>query len=457
MKTFSDYYINYYNILKKAIIGFEFEFYSDKSYYKLLESLNREMNPIKVHGFRKYHSSMKPDAENFKIEPDLSGGNLMIELVTGPMPHVDAKINLLKILRLLQENAYTDERCSIHINISFEDDAEHDISELNPLKLILNVDEDYVYKLFPLRENNFYAKSVKRIIPFKGYTISPDVINKIENNLELPDTKYYGINIKNYLKGWLEYRYIGGKDYEYQTKDILELMDYFVLLTWNSLDKPIDEEDEEKIMEYLRLNVNNFKSIESYRDFIAEYPSIKIEVDKNNAFSVVDSYYYKIFDKVFDLVTNTYNLRDTIINYDTEKIKIEVIDGSVKGIFDLRYYNFIECSIVDGTYYRCEFEGSDIKNSHIENCSINDSELVNCKITNSKVDKNTILTDVYFYGGYMDGEMISGVFRGGIIGPNAVIGEDVELVTKDDNYFGGDIEDTYKKDDEKTGKKYGKF
>ena len=118
MEKFSNKYINEYDILKKAIIGFEFEFYTDKSYYKLLELLNRELNPIKVWGKRKYHSDMKPDEHNFKIEPDLSLGNMGVELITGPLPYNNARLILLKILKILQKFAKTDDKCSIHINIS---------------------------------------------------------------------------------------------------------------------------------------------------------------------------------------------------------------------------------------------------------------------------------------------------------------------------------------------------
>ena len=98
MKKFTDYYINYSNVLKHAIVGFEFEFYTEKPYYKLLELFNRELKPIKVHGFRKYHSSFTPDAMNFKIEPDLSGGIRLVELITGPMQYPDCKIIMLKII-----------------------------------------------------------------------------------------------------------------------------------------------------------------------------------------------------------------------------------------------------------------------------------------------------------------------------------------------------------------------
>ena len=187
MKKFSSKYINYYNILKYAVIGFEFEFYTKKPYYKLLELLNRELAPIKTWGKRKYHSEMKTDAENFKIEPDLSGGVDLVELITGPLPYVEAKVILFKILKLLQDNAYTDEKCSIHINISFDKKSGRELNELNPLKLILDIDEDLVYKFFPNRKNNFYAKSVKKLIPFKDYKFSTDAMNLIISNIELPN------------------------------------------------------------------------------------------------------------------------------------------------------------------------------------------------------------------------------------------------------------------------------
>ena len=445
MKKFSYKYINYHNILKNAVIGFEFEFYTSKSYYKLLELLNRELSPIKTWGFRKYHSSFVPDDKNFKIEPDLSGGIDLVELVTGPMNYVDSKIILLKILKILQDNTYTDEKCSIHINISFNDKAEKTLEQLNVLKLILNVDEDLVYRYFPNRKNNFYSKSIKKLIPFKEYKYSMDAINIITSNIELPDTKYYGINIKNFTEGRLEYRYVGGTDYQFKTDEIIELLDYFVLLTWNSIDKELDEEDNEKLLDYLSDNIANFKKFNSYEDFLGEFPTIKLEVDKSDSFTNIKPYYDKIYNKLFDLLSNTYNLRDALINYDSEKIKVEIVDTFVKGIFDLKGFNFIECQIAEGTYYKCNMDQCDIKISHIENCSLNECEVFSCKLTNCDVDKDTTLEKVYFYGGLMDGEMISGVFRGGTIGPNAVIGSGVKMVTDDDNYFGTNLQGSISK------------
>lgn len=452
MQNFSDYYINYNNIIKNAIVGFEFEFFTNKPYYKLLENFNRELAPIKIHGFRKYHSDFTPDAENFKIEPDQSGGADMVELITGPMEYPDCKIILLKILRVLQDVAHTDEKCSLHINISFNKDADNQIEGLVPLKLILDVDEDNIYRLFPCRKNNYYAKSVKRLIPYKGYTQTNEIVDIIISNLELPDTKYFGINIKNYTRGWLEYRYIGGTDYQFKTKEIINLLDYFILLTWNSINKELDDDDREKILDYLNDNISNFKNFRTYQSFIAEYPSVKIEIDKNDEYTIVNSYYNRIYDKLYDLLMNTYNMKDAIINYDTETTRLELIDTYVKGIFDVRYWDFIECEIIDGTYYKCQICDSSVKNSHIESTTIENCEVFNTKLTMCHIDEGCVLKDVYFCGGFMDGEMISGVFRGGTIGPNAIIGEDVKLVTDDDNYFGTTLDNGVNKDGKQKGK-----
>jgi len=119
MEKYSDKFLNQKHKLKDSIIGFEFEFYmKDLSYYKTLELLNNELNPIKVWGFRQYHSGFKVDDKNFKIEPDLSGGSNMVELITGPLNYYDAKYFLIKILKIIQKYGYTNDKSSIHFNIS---------------------------------------------------------------------------------------------------------------------------------------------------------------------------------------------------------------------------------------------------------------------------------------------------------------------------------------------------
>jgi len=441
MDNFTNKYIGYFDILKKSIVGFEFEFYTDRSYYKLLELLNRELSPIKVWGRRKYHSDMEVDETNFKIEPDLSGGPDMVELITGPMPYNNAKLILLKILSIMQKYTKTDDKCSIHINVSFDrDQTEKTLDQLNRLKLILSCDENLIFKYFPTRKNNFYSKSVKNLIPFKGYDYVIDAINILINNLQLPDTKYYGINIKEAFNGRLEFRYIGDKDYQFKTREIIELMDYFISLTWNSIDEDLDNDEIQSLRQYLDENINNFKNFIKLENFIAEFPTIQLEIDKDDGFVVVKSYYSSIYSKLYDITRNIYNLGNCLINYDTESKKLEIVDAEFKTIFDLSNISVIDSNAVNGTYKDCIFISSEIKNAHLHNCELISSDVYNCKMENCNVDQTSTLKSCYYYGGNMNGEFISGVFRAGKIGEFGQLGNGVKIVTDMNSYFNTKID-----------------
>jgi hypothetical protein len=438
MEKYSDKYINNFNILNNAIVGFEFEFYTDRPYYKLLEILNRELKPVKVSGYRVYHSSFDPDENHWKIEPDLSMGYDGVELVSGPLPYVNAKIYLLKVLKILQgPEFHTDDKCSIHVNISFDKDKNTKIIDnLNKLKLILNVDEDFIYKFFPERENNFYAKSVKKLIPFKTYDFTNNAAELLINSLELPDTKYYGINLLNLFDGRIEYRYIGGEGYEEKVSEVLELMDYFIELSWNCVDEPMTEDDMIELKSYLSDNINQFKNFTKLDNFIAEFPSIDLQVDMNPDLIVLRTYYEQIYDELYDLITNIYNLNNCIINYNTENQKMEIVDANFKTIFNLKKKDIIDSIIDGGSFSNCTFINCEIKNAHFSNCTLISSDVYDSKIESCKVDEGSILHDCYVFNTLLNGHMQGGVFRSGKLGEFGQIDSDVKIVTGTNNYFG---------------------
>ena len=437
MEKYSDKYINNFDVLKYAKIGFEFEFFTDKPYHKLLEYLNRELD-VKVSGYRVYHSSFDPEETHWKIEPDLSLGYSGVELISGPLPYVNAKIYLLKVLKILQGSEFsTDDKCSIHVNISFDPETSPRVlDDLNKLKLILNVDENFVYKYFPERENNFYAKSVKKIIPFKSFQFSSNAAELLVNSLELPDTKYYGINMLNVFEGRVEYRYIGGDDYQENTGEILDLMDYFIQLTWDSIDE-LDEEDMEELSDYLEENINQFKNFSKLDNFIAQFPSIMLQVDMGNEMSILKTYYEQMYDELYDIITNIYNLSNCIINYDTEEQKIEIIDATFKTIFDIKNIILIDCVIDGGSFSKCTIINSEIKNAHLNNCTLEMTDVYKSKIESCKVTHGSVLHDCYVFNTLLDGEMKGGIFRSGKLGDYGLLDSDVKIVTGENNYFGG--------------------
>jgi len=446
MRKYSDKFLNDSSILKHAVIGFEFEFYlKELSFYKTLELLNQELSPVKVWGFRQYHSDFTPDKDNFKIEPDLSGGSNMVELVTGPLDFYNAKYYLIKILKFIQNYGYTNDKCSVHFNLSFDN---KDLNDLNVLKLILNVDEDEIYRGYPSRKGNVYAKTIKKVVPFKEYDFFNIPIDVVKNNLRLPNDKYYGVNFlhinSDKQKQRLEFRYIGGKDYEKNVGQVIYFLERFILTVNSCVDIGFTIEDKNKLEDYLEYNISYFKNLSKYDNFIVEFPTIQIQIDQNSNYDVINAYYPKIYNKLFHLIENTEDLKECIVNYVTGTQLFEIVDAKIKATSTIRGYELVNCDI-EGLFDDCFFLSCQINNSQITKSKLQHTDADNSKILNCRVEGST-LTNCYFMEGYLNGDMVGGVYRSGKLGPYATMDSDVKVVTDHDNFFDTRYEDETKGD-----------
>jgi hypothetical protein len=451
MRKYSDKFLNQTSKLKLAKVGFEFEFYmKDLSYYKTLEILNKELSPVKVWGFRQYHSNFTPDKDNFKIEPDLSGGSNMVELVTGPLDFFDAKYYLVKIINFIQNYGYTNEKCSVHFNLSFSDENKN-LNDTNILKLILNIDEEEIYRAFPSRKGNIYAKSVKKIIPYKEYDFFNIPISVVKNNMRLPNDKYYGINFLHVNSDKdsqrLEFRYIGGKDYEKNIGQLIYFLERFIITVYDSIDVEFNSEDINKLEGYLEENISSYKNLSKYDNFIVEFPTIQLQIDQDGNYDIISAYYEKIYNKIFSLVDATEDIQECILNYVTSTQIMEVVDARIKSTSTIKNFELINCQ-VEGIFEDCFFVGSEVRNSQVSKSKLQHTEAINSKILNCNVEAST-LENCYFMDGYLNGDMQGGVYRSGRLGPFATMDSEVKVVTDDNNFF-----DT-KYDDETKGDKKG--
>ena len=458
MDKYSDKFLNQSSKLKNAVVGMEFEMYmKDLSFYKTLELLNQEMSPMKVHGFREYHPDFKPDENNMIITPDLSGGSNMIEIITGPLSYYDAKYYLVKIVKFIQTHGYTNEKSSIHFNLSFNDDKMN-LNDLNILKLILTTDEDEIYRIYPSRKNNVYAKSVKKMIPYKEYDFFNIPISVVKNNLRTPNDKYYGINFLNINNDKesqrLELRYIGGKDYEKNIGNLIYFMDRFIISVYDSIDADFTMEDVNKLEEYLEENISLFKNFSKYDNFIVDFPTIQLQIDQANSYDLINAYYQTIYIKLYNLIDATSGLKDCIVNYVTSTQTMEIVDANIKSTSTLKGYDLINCE-TEGIFEDCFFIGSEIRNSQMTKCRLQQSSAQNSKVFNCKVESSD-LTNCYVMEGYLNGDMFGGVYRSGKLGPYATMDSDVKVVTDNNNFFDTKFDTETKGDDKGSIKGYGK-
>lgn len=425
-----------YNILSGAKCGIEFEFYTEKNSSTVTKELGKMLNKKIVipdnHGAigkeekGTYHSSLEPTATVFKLEKDYSGGKDMRELITGPMSYEEARIVIIKVLDWIRENGWTDKKCAIHLNISFNPfllKLKNNIGHLDTLKFILNFDENFIYERFPERKNSVYARSINQIIPLNKFTFLNTQDGIDPTNYEVPDEKYYGINFTKKPKNYLEVRYLGGKGYEFKTSKILEVLDYTILKIYEALQNPqytsADVAKLKKMMVDQRQMADAFVSIES---FFLKFPKINIFVDMRGQKEVLKSYWTTIRESLFSVVVSG-GMREGIYNYDTDVAISQLRYVKLKNAHDIENFEMFDC----------ELEGS-FSNTVFFRCKIRDSRLNQCKlielneVEDSKVEHTTSYPSTTLLNCYINSQeqVIEGVVEGGVI-RNAIIGERAEI------------------------------
>jgi hypothetical protein len=419
------------NAIHFSNIGFEFEFFANDNIEVAKESIANSLNK-KIRIEEKAHSEFSPNADVFKLEPDNSGGTGMIELVTGSLPFVEAKLILSKMLKWIRENGSTNDRCSIHINISF------DIIKLGPImnmtnldigKFVLNFDEDKVYEAFPSRKDSVYAKSIKFILPLSNMTQnSPSKITW--NNYMFVNEKYYGINFTKIPKGYIEFRYLGGKGYEKKYTTILLMIEHFITSLYNILDNPVyTKEDIKKLNDVLEKHKGVIQAYKSYEDFNKKFPKISLMIDLKTASQIISMYYPKIREKIFDLLTKA-DMKSGLINYDSDLGRVQIKDANLNRCFEISGVDLIQC-VIKGNVKQCDIFDSEINDSSIfESNVFGSSTCKDCKIEDSYVSKNIEVSNCYVFGkkGVFSGDMVGGIFRQGRATKFATFSKDTEII-----------------------------
>lgn len=411
MNTFNDS-----EILKNALVGVEFEFYSNISIEETAKELAKILNK-KIRVEKKAHSDFVVTADEFKIEPDMSGGAKLMELVTGAMPYYSARLMIINVCLWIEKNGYTNDRSSIHLNLSFDKNKIEDkyrISKMNVLKFILDFKENQVFKFFPERKDSAYAKSIKFVLPNKDtYFFDGKTIN--QQNFIYPDSKYYGINFEKRHNNYLEFRYIGGVDWEKKTSTILHMLDSFLVQLWNSTEsKRFTDLNALELKKILAVNKRIIDSRRNWREIEKNWKQVEFSVDLNKDPKIIDIYWANIKEQVMRLFTHG-AISKGHINYDTDTGRVQVKDGRLEYCVELDNYDFINCHIrgevSHSDLFQCQLEGSDIDECNFyDNCQINSS-----KIKNSYIHKSCHANDAYIYGtnGIFKGSMKGGIFREG--------------------------------------------
>ncbi|MCK9574586.1 MAG: hypothetical protein WC979_01635 [Candidatus Pacearchaeota archaeon] len=427
-------------ILNSSKIGFEFEFLTKEEPLIVARSLTETLGikvvvPMNVDSFNspelKYHTPVTTTANLFKIESDFSGGKDCKELITGPLPFADAKIVLLKVLKWIDENAWTTERTAIQLNISFDAwkiKMQTPISHMNKVKFCLGFNEEFVWKRFPNRKDSVYAKSIKNMVINSIFDIG---VANANSQFTVAPTKYYAVNLTKAPLNYIEFRFLGGADYQKKKQDILEVLEFSITSLYTlSQTTTLNQNDITKLNKILD---DHKKYLDCYKNpelFKKTFPHINLTFDMKNDIQTLKSSWSHVNDMLFKfLVASKCEKMD--INYDSEIGALQIKDADLQNVecFDLE---LVHCTGY-GIFTRCKFYNCEMDKTHFIECDvIKDNTLKGCKVENTNVQKSNLMQDCYVAndGIYIiDCKMEEGVFRKGKKGANADISPETSIVS----------------------------
>lgn len=420
--------------LNASVIGFEFEFFSNMVRGRIVESLSKLLGK-KIILSSKYHSKIPVTPDTFKLEPDYSGGSKMNELITGPIPYAEAIPVLIKVLKWIDENGWTNDKCAFQFNISFDKmrkDVVNRMENLDRLQFILGIDEGMIYSKFGNRTNNVYAKSIKKIVPRNRFSSIDDITTIDPKLFKLPDDKYYGANFTKLKDGYIEIRYLGGRDYQKKISDIREILDYIIIHLYNILSgrSTYSQKDLDTLKQMMKEYSKVVKSFSDPRAFFRNYPDFHLLVDLKGFEENIKTYFPIIRDKVFDLIVEG-GVRHGFFNYDTSTGRFQLKDARCRDASYITDFDLLNCDIKGSRVINCNLYSCKVKN-----CQIEDSQLLtgntieNSKVKNTSADYSNSLEECYIdcAGKSIDCNVKGGVIRKADLGRNANISKETEEV-----------------------------
>lgn len=433
------------NILNTSQCGIEFEFFSDLSEKEVARSISKALGkkvviPYEISGFNttevKSKPTEKPDAKKFILTPDYSGGNKMRELVTGPLPYAEARLIIIKMFKWITENGWTTDKCGIHLNISFIPElhllGRWNIMDLDKLKFCLTFDENFIYNLFPDRKDNVYADSIKRIFPINQFTFTDNFQGINRSSYSVPNTKYFGVNFLKLEKNYLEFRYIGGTDYNKKTQKVLDCLDNFTIQLFNIIaDQNYSESDISKLKKYISKHKKIVEGFSNYDNFIFNFPKIAIMANLQSDKQTLLSYWDIIRKNLYDLIVYG-GMKEGTLNYDSDASVIQVMNSELKKATGIRNFEFFNTKL-NGIFDDCMFYDCTIENSHLTKCSLIKGCLVNeSKITLTPINYSNKLVSCYIDNSktMINGKLEACIIRHGEVSQMAVLDDKCLIVDK---------------------------
>lgn len=408
-------------VFNSTQLGFVFEFYCSKSSSFIVEDLKQILgkNVIITND-----ESANPTYTSAILLKEYDGKRPRYQFKVGYQNYNNIPTFLNTILFWINESASLDHSTLMKVKLNYNFNELNTITSISNMdvgKLILHINEEYIHERFPEMKESAFAMSIKKLVPY-NMTVNASQIVNMRNNFKFPIAEYYGVDLTDQTRGELTFNYIGGSKYSDKPNQIKEVLDYYVLTTYQVLNS--NEYTPTMVNELNKLTEEYRKFRKCYYDpkkFIDNYKDFTIYIDLNKGPSVVEAQWFQIRDKIKDLILES-DVQKCRFNWDTEQGTFQVKDALIEDsvIHDFQIVN----STISGVIENCHLWKTKIANSRIINSTlVNRNEVNESYLKKVRADKTNKIDESYIVN---FGEIINCDVNESII-KNAGIGEQAKL------------------------------
>ena len=416
-------------VYNNTSLGFNFEFYSSKKVEFIAEDLSKPLGKqVMITG----SSKTIPTWSNAVLLKEYNGKRPRYQLKIAPQDYLSVGPALHGVLEWINNNAALDYSTKLSVDLSFNHRNLQTLSTISNMdvgKMILKIDESFLYERFPEMKQSPFALSIKRIIPFDGFINVSNPLNSLNTSFQLPIAEYYAVDFTEQTMGNLRFNYIGGSNYSEKPNEVNEAIKYYIFSTYQVLNSPGYTPDMQ--YELKKLTEEYSKMRRSYYEpeyFINEYKDIRISVNLNRSEQITKTYWNKLRDPLLKLVLES-DLKKGDFNLDTDEGKFEVRGAELNGI-RINGFHLVECQI-KGLIENCRIWESKIFNSRInKSVLVSGNDVETSLIESTRADRSNIIERSYIVnnGEIINCEVNESIVKNAGIGQNARLDENCTLI-----------------------------
>ena len=408
-------------VFSSTLLGFTFEFYCSKEPSFIVEDFTKVLSKnVLLTG----NENTKPTYTSSVLLKEYDGNRPRYQFKVGYQRYNEIPTFLNTLLFWINENASLNNSTLLKVNLCYDFNELKTLTTISNMdvgKLILKINENYIYERFNEMKDNTSAMSIKKLIPYNMSINVSNVVN-IKNQFKLPIDHFYGVDLTEQNIGELTFNYIGGPKYSEKVKEIHEILEYYILTTYQVLNTSDYMPSEVQELNKLTEEYRTFRKC--YYDpkrFFDVYKDITIFIDLNKNPNLIETQWFQIRDIMAKLILES-DVKKCKFNWDTEEGIFQIKDAEIKNSI-IKNLHIVD-SKIHGIVESCQLWKTEVKNSRIiKSTLVNENKISNCYIESLRADKDNKIDECFIFN---NGEIINCDVNNSVI-KNAGIGNLAKL------------------------------